>query len=182
MQQELISVSSGISSHTSQSCIKFLENVQGMRGWEWKYKCESDLWSPSIHAGGHHWDGRHWSWERLATPAPTRTSHSESICWTHLTVIFIGYFQEPKNLSGAWVMPPSHLTLEWVRVEGERGAHLESTLASVFQLLPTPGNLCWGSHSLHYWVDFYILFMPCTLAILFGVSKAKRSSLFYAFC
>ena len=112
MQQELISVSSGISSHISQSCIQFLENVQRTRGWEWKYRFESDLWSPFAHAGGHHRDGRHWEWERPATPAPTRTAPSVSICWAHLTVIFLGCSQEPQNLSGALVMPPSHLTLE----------------------------------------------------------------------
>ena len=182
MQQELISVSSGISSHISQSCIKFLESVQGMRGWEWKSKCESDLWS-SICA----------CWRAsLGWPTPGMGKTCRSSSHKDLTLRiylldtphshFSRLFQEPKNLSGAWVMPPSHLTLQWVRVEGERGAHLESTLASVFQLLPTPGTLCWGSHPLHYWVDFYILFMPCTLAILFGVSKAKRSSLFSAFC
>ena len=79
-------------------------------GVEVQFEC--DLWSPSVHAGGYHWDVQHREWERPATPAPTRTTPSVSIHWTHLEVIFLGCFEEPKNLSGALVMPLSHLTLE----------------------------------------------------------------------
>ena len=51
MQQTLISVNSRISSHTSQSCIEYLEDVQVTRGCGWEYKVESDLWSPFVHSG-----------------------------------------------------------------------------------------------------------------------------------
>lgn len=72
MQQELISVSLGISSRISQSYIKFWRMFNGPRSWEWKHKLESDFWSPSVRAGRHHRDGRHWEMGRPAIPAPTK--------------------------------------------------------------------------------------------------------------